>query len=64
MRRLIIDESPINPKYYENMLQLLDALTAQRKQEAIDYQDYLNRLVELTRKAKTPGGTGSAPCQH
>ncbi len=37
VRRLIIDESPINPKYYEKMSELLDALIAQRKQEALDY---------------------------
>jgi type I restriction enzyme R subunit len=54
VRRLIIDESPINPKYYERMSQLLDALIEQRKQEALDYQEYLRRIVELTRKAKNP----------
>jgi type I restriction enzyme R subunit len=54
VRRLIIDESPINPKYYEKMSQLLDALIEQRKQEALDYQEYLKRIVELTRRAKNP----------
>jgi type I restriction enzyme R subunit len=32
VRKLIIDESPINPKYYEKMSELLDALIAQRKE--------------------------------
>lgn len=54
VRKLIIDESPINPKYYEKMSELLDALIAQRKAEAIDYQEYLRRIVELTKKAKDP----------
>jgi type I restriction enzyme R subunit len=54
VRRLIIDESPINPKYYERMSQLLDALIEQRRQEALDYQEYLRRIVELTRKARNP----------
>ena len=31
---------------------LLDALIAQRKQSAISYQEYLAKLVELTRQAK------------
>ena len=31
VRKLIIDESPINPKYYEKMSELLDALIEQRK---------------------------------
>ena len=54
VRRLIIDEQPINPKYYERMSELLDALIAQRKQAAIDYQEYLKKVVELTRKAANP----------
>ncbi len=58
VRKLIIDESPINPKYYEKMSELLDALIKQRRQEAIDYAEYLRRVVELTKRAKYPG-TGS-----
>ncbi len=44
VRRLIIDEMTINPKYYEKMSALLDALIRQRKQEAMDY-----KALELTR---------------
>lgn len=54
VRKLIIDEQPINPKYYEQMSELLDALIAQRKQAAIDYAKYLAEITELTRKIKTP----------
>lgn len=53
VRKLILDENPINPKYYERMSQLLDALILQRKQEALDYQDYLAKIVALTREIKT-----------
>ena len=57
VRKLIIDESPINPKYYEKMSELLDALIAQRKQEALDYAAYLAKIVELTKRIKNgPGG--------
>ena len=57
VRKLIIDESPINPKYYEKMSELLDALIAQRKQSALDYAAYLAKIVELTKLAKNgPGG--------
>ena len=57
VRRLIIDESPINPKYYEKMSELLDALIAQRKQDALDYTAYLAKIVELTKQVKNgPGG--------
>jgi type I restriction enzyme R subunit len=61
VRRLIIDEQPINPKYYEKMSELLDALILQRKQEAISYEEYLRQIVELTRKAKNPATGGTYP---
>jgi type I restriction enzyme R subunit len=53
VRRLIIDESPINPKYYEKMSGLLDALIEQRRLEALDYAAYLAQIVELTKQAKS-----------
>jgi type I restriction enzyme R subunit len=61
VRRLIIDEQPINPKYYEKMSELLDALIEQRKKEAMDYQKYLEKIVELTRKVKNPTAGQSYP---
>lgn len=61
VRKLIIDEKPINPKYYEKMSELLDALIAQRKTEAIDYEAYLAKIVELTKQAKSPETTTSYP---
>lgn len=54
VRKLIIDETPINPKYYETMSELLDALIEQRKQQAIDYEKYLAAIVDLTKKANNP----------
>jgi type I restriction enzyme, R subunit len=54
VRKLIIDEQPINPKYYEKMSELLDALIEQRKTEASDYQEYLEKIVALTKKVKNP----------
>ncbi|MEW6296021.1 MAG: HsdR family type I site-specific deoxyribonuclease [Candidatus Diapherotrites archaeon] len=54
VRKLIINEQPINPKYYEKMSELLDALIEQRRQEALDYQKYLEKIVELTKKVKEP----------
>ncbi len=54
VRRLIIDEMAVNPKYYEKMSELLDALILQRKQEVLDYKEYLARIVELARMASKP----------
>ena len=61
VRKLIIDESPVNPKYYEKMSQLLDALIFQRRQEAISYQEYLKKIVELTKKAANPAAGAAYP---
>jgi type I restriction enzyme R subunit len=61
VRRLIIDEMAVNPKYYEKMSELLDALIFQRKQEALDYKAYLGRLVELTRQVAKPESQSSYP---
>ncbi|MBZ0234321.1 MAG: type I restriction endonuclease subunit R [Deltaproteobacteria bacterium] len=61
VRKLIIDESPINPKYYEKMSELLDALIEQRKEAALSYQDYLAKVVELTKQAKAGPNAGAYP---
>jgi len=61
VRKLIIDETPINPKYYEKMSELLDALIAQRKTEAVDYEDYLAKIVALTKQAMIPGSDPKYP---
>ena len=61
VRKLIVDETPINPKYYEKMSLLLDALIEQRRQDAISYEEYLKQIVELTRKAKAGPNAGSYP---
>lgn len=61
VRKLIIDETPINPKYYEKMSELLDALIEQRKREALSYQEYLAQIVELTKKAQGTETAASYP---
>jgi type I restriction enzyme R subunit len=61
VRRLIIDEMPVNPKYYEKMSQLLDALIEQRRKEALDYKAYLKKVVELSRQVSKPESESSYP---
>jgi type I restriction enzyme R subunit len=61
VRKVIIDESDVNPQYYEQMSQLLNDLIEQRRQEAIDYQQYMEKIVELTRKVKNPEQHSSYP---
>jgi len=54
LRKVIIDEQPTNPKYYEKMSELLDALIQERKQQAWDYQQYLAKIVELSKQVQNP----------
>jgi type I restriction enzyme R subunit len=53
-RKLITDERPINPKYYDRMSELLDALIQQRRQNALEYKVYLEKLTELAKSVVHP----------
>lgn len=61
IRRLIIDEMPANPKYYEKMSVLLDELIKQRKEEAKEYRKYLAALADLIKKVTKPEGSKDYP---
>jgi len=61
LRRVILDEQPINPKYYERMSELLDVLIQQRRQEALEYEKYLAKIVELARQVHNPAFTSAYP---
>ena len=61
LRKVIIDEQPINPKYYEKMSELLDSLIQQRRDEALDYEQYLAQLAALAKQVKMPGGSADYP---
>lgn len=61
VRKLIIDETPVNPKYYERMSELLDALVEQRKSDALGYAEYLDKIVELAKRVHSPEVGGSYP---
>ena len=63
VRRLIVDEMAVNPKYYGKMSELLDALILQRKQEALDYKAYLTRIVALSKQVSQPGSQSSYPAK-
>jgi type I restriction enzyme R subunit len=50
MRKVIIDERPLNPKYYDRMSELLDALLEERRKGALEYKDFLAKLLEQADK--------------
>jgi type I restriction enzyme R subunit len=61
VRKLIINELPVDPAYYEKMSRLLEALIEQRRKGALGYQEYLARIAELTKQARHPGGGSDSP---
>ena len=61
VRRLIIEEKPTNPKYFERMSVLLDELIRERKEKAAQYANYLQKIVDFIKKLKSASATGSYP---
>ena len=61
VRRLIVDEMAVNPKYYEKMSAVLEALIKQRREEAIEYEAYLKKVIELAEQVKGGEAGGSYP---
>ena len=47
VRKTTMDGRPINPKYYDEMSDLLEALIQQRREEAISYEEYLKRIKQI-----------------
>lgn len=62
MRKVIIDERATNPKYYDKMSELLDALIEQRRKQALDYKAFLAQLLEqASQLGKGEGGGTTYP---
>lgn len=59
LRKVIIEERPTNPKYFDEMSQLLTELIEERRKESSNYKKYLDNIVELSKKIRKP--TGSYP---
>lgn len=54
VRKLIIDQMPTNPRYYLRMSELLVELVKKRKQADVEYKEYLQQIIALTKKVKNP----------
>jgi len=54
VRKLITDELPTNPAYYEKMSILLDTLIKKRLAEDLEYEKYLNEMSEFASEVKNP----------
>lgn len=61
VRKVINEEAQTNPKYYEKMSKLLDEIIQQRKQETLDYQNYLEKIKALAKQVANPADHASYP---
>ena len=61
VRKLITDEMPTNPRYYQQMSELLKELIRQRKQAVLEYQKYLEEIIALAKKVRDPSKSEQYP---
>ncbi len=61
VRKVIIEESQTNPKYYEKLSKLLDELIQQRKAQTLAYQEYLKKITELANNLNNGGSSTNYP---
>jgi type I restriction enzyme R subunit len=60
IRKVMTDEHATNPKYYDKMSELLDAILEERRKGALNYKDYLAKLLEQATKL----GKGESDTQY
>ena len=52
VRSKIMQDHLIDPAFFEEMSKLLNAIITERKAQALDYAEYLNKIAELAQKVK------------
>lgn len=57
----IIENKHLNPRYYSKMSERLNELIELKKQQNIEYQEYIKRLLELVKDVKSPEESGKYP---
>jgi len=61
LRKVIIEERPTNPKYFDTMAEVLNSLIEERKSEVKDYEKYLTEIIELAKNVSQPDHFKSYP---
>jgi len=61
VRKLITDETPTNPRYYQQMSVLLEELVMRRKQADLEYREYLMEIIALSKKVRDPSESKQYP---
>jgi type I restriction enzyme R subunit len=60
VRKTIVDENPVNPKYFDQMSSLLDEIIKLRREKALNYQEYLEQIRALAKKVVNPSGNNKS----
>ena len=60
-RKEIIEKEITNPAYYDKMSEILSSLIQARKNQTIEYEEYLKQLVALAPKIKSPDNSTDYP---
>ncbi|UFP95117.1 type I restriction endonuclease subunit R [Gloeobacter morelensis] len=58
VRSLILKEGASDPAYYDRMSELLKEIIAERRDRALEYEEYLKRIAELVQRVTTGQGEG------
>lgn len=61
VQKEIVEKQQSNPKYYEKMSALLREIIEQRRNQVINYEEYLKRIVELAKDIRKPESTSRYP---
>ena len=61
MRKVIVDEMSSNPKYFAAMSELLDAILEERRNGAIEYEEFLRKVASLASRITGRDGLGKYP---
>ena len=61
IRRIIIEKTPVNPKYYQKMSELFQTLIDERKEEVASYKEMLEKYAELVIQVEKPEQNNSHP---
>ncbi|MBS1903217.1 MAG: HsdR family type I site-specific deoxyribonuclease [Bacteroidetes bacterium] len=61
MRKVITQEMPINPVYYEKMSTLLEELIRRRKESALEYEQFLKEIEAIARDLNPGKGNHNYP---
>jgi type I restriction enzyme R subunit len=61
LRRIIVEESPTNPMYYEKMSALLDEIIRLRNEAILEYEKYLQKIIDLAKRIKKPNTINDYP---